>query len=463
MDKDIIVIGGGPGGYVAAIRAAQLGAKVSVIEKRDLGGTCLNRGCIPTKVLCKNAEILHTLNHIEDFGVKVSDYSIDVEKIQQRKGEVIDKLVGGVSTLLQANGVDVLRGEAVIEDKNTVRVKLQEGGEKEITTKNLIIATGSEISMPPISGINLPGVIGTDELLEFKEIPKRLVVIGSGVIGIEFANIFKNLGSEVTIFSSRLLKRTDSDISKRFTAYIKKQGVKVNNLRASEICKTDNGLLVKGQSPKGEVETEADVVLVASGRVPCFGGIDLERLGIEYDEKGIKVDEYYETNVKGIYAIGDVIGGMMLAHAASNEGIKAVERIMGVLQAPDNAVVPDCIFASPEIAYVGLTEQQAKEKGLDYEVSKFMFGANGKALALGEPDGFVKVIATKEEKIIIGVHIMGPHASDLIHEGTLAISKKLNARDIASTVHAHPTLSEAFYEAVLGLNGEAIHMVPAKR
>lgn len=463
MDKDIIVIGGGPGGYVAAIRAAQLGAKVSVIEKRDLGGTCLNRGCIPTKVLCKNAEILHTLNHIEDFGVKVSDYSIDIEKIQQRKGEVIDKLVGGVSTLLQANGVDVLRGEAVIEDKNTVRVKLQEGGEKEITTKNLIIATGSEISMPPISGINLPGVIGTDELLEFKEIPKRLVVIGSGVIGIEFANIFKNLGSEVTIFSSRLLKRTDSDISKRFTAYIKKQGVKVNNLRASEICKTDNGLLVKGQSPKGEVETEADVVLVASGRVPCFGGIDLERLGIEYDEKGIKVDEYYETNVKGIYAIGDVIGGMMLAHAASNEGIKAVERIMGVLQAPDNAVVPDCIFASPEIAYVGLTEQQAKEKGLDYEVSKFMFGANGKALALGEPDGFVKVIATKEEKIIIGVHIMGPHASDLIHEGTLAISKKLNARDIASTVHAHPTLSEAFYEAVLGLNGEAIHMVPAKR
>lgn len=463
MDKDIIVIGGGPGGYVAAIRAAQLGAKVSVIEKRDLGGTCLNRGCIPTKVLCKNAEILHTLNHIEDFGVKVSDYSIDVEKIQQRKGEVIDKLVGGVSTLLQANGVAVLRGEAVIEDKNTVRVKLQEGGEKEITTKNLIIATGSEISMPPISGINLPGVIGTDELLEFKEIPKRLVVIGSGVIGIEFANIFKNLGSEVTIFSSRLLKRTDSDISKRFTAYIKKQGVKVNNLRASEICKTDNGLLVKGQSPKGEVETEADVVLVASGRVPCFGGIDLERLGIEYDEKGIKVDEYYETNVKGIYAIGDVIGGMMLAHAASNEGIKAVERIMGVLQAPDNAVVPDCIFASPEIAYVGLTEQQAKEKGLDYEVSKFMFGANGKALALGEPDGFVKVIATKEEKIIIGVHIMGPHASDLIHEGTLAISKKLNARDIASTVHAHPTLSEAFYEAVLGLNGEAIHMVPAKR
>lgn len=463
MDKDIIVIGGGPGGYVAAIRAAQLGAKVSIIEKRDLGGTCLSRGCIPTKVLCKNAEILHTLNHIEDFGIKVSDYSIDVEKIQQRKNEVIDKLVGGVFNLLQSNGVDILRGEAVIEDKNTVKVKLQEGGEKEITTKNIIIATGSEISMPPISGINLPGVIGTDELLEFKEIPKRLVVIGSGVIGIEFANIFKSLGSEVTIFSSRLLKRIDSEISKRFTSYIKKQGVKVHNCRASGIFKTENGLLVKGQSPKGEIETEADVVLVASGRVPCFGGIDLERLGIEYDEKGIKVDEYYETKVKGIYAIGDVIGGMMLAHAASNEGVKAAERIMGVLQTPDNAVVPDCIFANPEIAYVGLTEQQAKEKEIDYEVSKFMFGANGKALALGEPDGFVKVIATKEDKGIIGVHIMGPHASDLIHEGALAISKKLNANDIANTVHAHPTLSETFYEAVLGLNGEAIHMVPSKR
>ena len=317
--------------------------------------------------------------------------------------------------------------------------------------------------MPSMLGIDLPGVIDTDELLEFKEVPKKLVVIGSGVIGIEFANIFKSLGSEVTIFSSRLLKRIDSEISKRFTSYIKKQGVKVHNCRASGICKTENGLLVKGQSPKGEIETEADVVLVASGRAPYFGGIDLERLGIEYGENGIKVDEYYETNVKGIYAIGDVIGGMMLAHAASNEGVKAVEKIMGVLKTPDNAVVPDCIFANPEIAYVGLTEQQAKEKEIDYEVSKFMFGANGKALALGEPDGFVKVIATKEDKRIIGVHIIGPHASDLIHEGTLAISKKLNVSDIANTVHAHPTLSEAFYEAVLGLNGEAIHMVPGKR
>lgn len=463
MNKDIVVIGGGPGGYVAAIRAAQLGAKVAVVEKRDFGGTCLNRGCIPTKVLCKNAEILHTLSHIDDFGIKVSDYGIDVEKIQKRKDEIISKLVGGVLELLKANGVEVLNGQAYIKDKNTVIVDLQEGGEKEIVTNNIIIATGSQVTMPPIPGIGLPGVIDTDELLEFKEIPKRLVVIGSGVIGIEFANIFNNFGSEVTIFSSRLLKRTDEDISKRFTVYIKKQGVKVQSCRASEILKTETGLLVKGKGKKGDFETEADVVLVASGRNPYYGGIDLDKLGIEYNENGIKVDKYYETSVKGIYAIGDVIGGMMLAHAASNEGVRAVEKIMGVLNSEDNIVIPDCVFANPEIAYAGLTEQQAKEQEIDYEVSKFMFGANGKALALGEADGFVKVIATKAEKIIIGVHIMGPHASDLIHEGALAISKKLNVHDIANTVHAHPTLGEAFYEAVLGLNGEAIHMVQAKK
>ncbi|WZL72131.1 dihydrolipoyl dehydrogenase [Clostridiaceae bacterium 35-E11] len=464
MEKDIVIIGGGPAGYVAAIRAAQIGANVSLIEQRKLGGTCLNRGCIPTKALYTNAEILNNLKNIDAFGIKVSNYEIDVTQIQERKQKIVDQLVGGIEKILKAYGVEVINGKGTIKDPNKVFALLHDGTEKEITTKNIIIATGSKPSIPDVPGSNLKGVITSDELLNFREVPKKMAIAGSGVIGMEFAYIFNAMGSEVSVISSTLLKRVDKDLTKRLLPLLKKQGIKIyNDTRVSEIVQGENGLLViaNNKKGKGEVKLEVDYLLMASGRNPIVEGMNLDDLGVAYDKKGIKVDANFETNIKGVYAIGDAIGGMMLAHVASHEGVRAVEHIMGISSNANHEVVPDCIFIKPQIACVGLTEEEAKEKGLNYQVSKFMFGANGKALAMEEPDGFVKVIATEEDQRIVGVHIMGPHASDLIHEAALAITKKMHVEDIGHTIHAHPTLGEAFSEAVLGLKGEAIHMVPA--
>lgn len=468
MQNDIVIIGGGPGGYVAAIRAAQLGAKVSLVEERELGGTCLNRGCIPTKALYTNAEILNTLKHINSFGIQVDNYGVDVDQVQKRKQDVVDQLVGGIEKLIKAHSINLLRGRGKILDPNRVHVVLNDGGEETISTKNIIIATGSRPSIPNIPGADLEGVITSDDILNFKEIPKRLAVAGSGVIGIEFAYIFNALGSEVSVISSTLLKRTDKDITKRLPSILKKQGIKLyDEVRAKEIIKGEDGLIIRASSKKEgkkeDIEIQADYLLMASGRGPIVEDLNLDDMEIEYDGSGIKVNDHFETNIEGIYAIGDVIGGIMLAHVASHEGIHAVEHIMGITSNVRQDVVPDCIFINPQIAYVGLTEERAKEKGLDYKVSKFMFGANGKALAMGEPEGFVKVISSREDDKIIGVHIMGPHASDLIHEGALAIANDMKVEDIANTIHAHPTLGEAFSEAVLGLKNEAIHMAPAKK
>jgi len=360
----------------------------------------------------------------------------------------------------------VLNGKGIILNKNLVKASLQNGEEREIETKNIIVATGANPTIPPIPGINLDGVITSTELLSFKEVPKRLAIIGGGVIGVEFAGIFSALGSEVTIFefAPSILVKLDKDISKRLTTSLKKQGIDIHTSTGVEEIKQNNGnLIVVAKGKKGQIEVEVDQVVVSVGRTPSAEGLNLENIGVDFDRKGIKVNKQFETNIKGIYAIGDVNGGMMLAHEASHEGKSVAEIIMDAKVSEGHDIVPSCIFVSPEISTVGLTEEEAKEQGLDYKVSKFMFGANGKALAMGEPQGFVKVIATGEENTIIGVHIMGPHAADLIQEGTLAIRKKMNADDISNTIHAHPTLGEAFAEAVLGLTNEAIHMAPSKR
>ncbi len=461
MDKDIIVIGGGPGGYVAAIRAAQLGAKVCVIEKDKLGGTCLNRGCIPTKALYRNAEILNTLRNIDEFGISINGFDIDIEKIHCRKQCIIDQLVGGVAQLLKANNVEVINGTAGFRDKNTIEITAEDGSIKELSADNIIIATGSAPAIPPIEGADAEGIYTSEDILNFDSIPNSLAVIGGGVIGMELAGVFNAMGTKVSVieFMPNILGPTDSDITKRLTVALKKKGIDINlSTKVTKIEKCSDGYIVYGEGKKGELKIEAEKVLISAGRTPVVKGLNLDGIGIDFDKKGIKVDLNFETNVKGIYAVGDVNGKIMLAHAASHQGILAAEKIMGIDSAALSHVVPSCIFVFPEVASVGITEDEAKREGLSYKVSKFMFGANGKALALGEGEGFIKVIAV--EDAIVGVHIMGPHASDLIHEGTLAIANNMKIDQIKSTIHAHPTLSEAFTEAVMGLKGEAIHLAP---
>ena len=465
MQMDVVVIGGGPGGYVAAIKAAQLGAKTCVVEMDKVGGTCLNRGCIPTKALYRNAEILNTLKEIDKFGISVPSYEVDINKVHDRKEEVVNTLVSGVEQLLKANGVEVVEGRAVLKDKHTVVVTLNSGDTREITTKNIILATGSKPSMPPIEGADIDGIMTSDDILNLREIPDTLLVIGGGVIGMEFAGIFNSLGTKVTVIQSGdgILKFADSDLTKRLTASVKKKGVNVQlNTRIKKIEKGGSGFIVTADGKKGEVTFEAEKVLMSIGRSPLTENIGLEEVGIEFDKRGIKVNDKFETNVEGIYAIGDVNGKCMLAHAASHQGITVAERIMGHDSDANHDLVPNCVFVFPELSTIGPSEDDLKAEGKEYKVSKFMFAANGKALSLGETEGLVKVIADKDDTII-GVHILGPHASDLIHEGVLAVNKKMNVKDIADTIHAHPTLSESFVEAVLGIKNEAIHMVLKKR
>lgn len=465
MDFDVVIIGGGPGGYEAAIRGAQLGLKVCLVERDSLGGTCLNRGCIPTKALYRNAEILNTLKNIDEFGVSVEGYSINVPEIQERKQNIVDQLVSGIKQLLKANKVEVLTGTGSIKDNNTVTVVFEDGKTSDISTKNIIIATGSRPIVPPIPGANASGVYTSDEILNFTELPKSLAIIGGGVIGMEFAGIFNSLGSKVTVieFLPNILAQIDTDFIKRLGVSLKKKGIDIHtSTKVTKIEKTDDGFNVFAEGKKGEIQVSAERVLISTGRMPVTEGLNLEAVGVDFDRKGIKIDNNFKTTAKNIYAIGDVNGKMMLAHAASHQGIKVIEEIAGISSYETTQPVPSCVFIFPEIATVGMTEDEAKNRGMEYKVSKFMFGANGKALALGETEGMVKVLCDNNNTII-GVHIMGPHASDLIHEGTLAVTKKLNVDDIASTIHAHPTLSEAFSEAVLGLKGEAIHMVPSRK
>lgn len=468
MTKKIAIIGAGPGGYETAIRAAQLGAQVYLIENREVGGTCLNRGCIPTKTYFRNAEIMNSFRRADEFGIEVEGYKLDGKALQERKNKVVTSLVSGIEHLLSSyDNIEFLAGTGSLKDKNTVSVEFLEGGSQEIEVDNIIIATGSKPTMTETKGIDLEGVITSDDLLELEEIPERLIVIGGGVIGLEFASIYQELGSQVTLLASRILKDVDKEISRRLPMFFKKQGMEVyTDIRAKEISSQDGQLTVKAQYKKNEKEVEVtgDYVLMAAGRGAVTEGLNLDGLGINHDRGGIEVDKGYETNIEGIYAIGDVNNtGIQLAHVAANQGIHVVEKLMGLEPEVNLEVYPNCVFTLPEVATVGKTEDELKAEGADFKSSKFLFAANGKALSLGETDGFIKVFSSAEDNKLLGVTILGPHANDLIHEGALAIANDLDVDYINRTIHAHPTLSEAFMESIHGLDNKAIHIAPPRK
>lgn len=457
-DFDLTIIGGGPGGYVAAIRAAQLKAKVALVEEKEIGGTCLNVGCIPTKTLNRTAEVYAIIKRAAEFGVDVSAPHCNFPAALKRKDNVVRQLRQGIQQILKSYGITVINSRASIARPGEIR--LASGAV--FTTDKTIIATGSRPVTPPIPGADLPGVMDSTAALSIDTIPPRLLIIGGGVVGMEFACIFHALGSRVTVIEtlSTILGPMDEEISRRLALQLKKEGMDIRTqTRVSAIHAENSALQISVEGAGGVEKIEAERVLLSVGRVPNLEGLSLDSLGIQYTRLGITVNERLETSVPGIYAIGDCIGGPMLAHKASAEGLVAAENACGRSSVIDRTVIPSCVFTFPEVSGVGLTEKAAKEQKLSVKTGKFSFAANGKALGLGEMNGLVKIVAEESTNKVVGVHIMGPHASDLIAEGTLAVRLGLTAEDLADTIHAHPTLSETLQEAAHSILGSPIHSV----
>jgi len=472
----LVVIGAGPGGYVAALRAAQLGAAVAVVERDKLGGCCLNRGCIPTKALVRAAEVYATVKDSATFGTSVAGgaeaVSLDMPGVMARKRQVVSQLVSGVERLLGAAGVSVHMGTASVAGPGKVAVAKVGGGTEVLKTRYILLATGSQPAQPPVPREDLTHAIGSDEALELEEVPPSMLIIGGGVLGVEFACIYRAFGSDIRIIkrTPNLLPAVDEEIARRLAMSIKKAGVQVNTgVFIKRIEKTSAGkVVVCDTADGGEVRFEAHTVMVAMGRVPDFGGLDLKAMGIESDKRGIKVDGRMRTTARGVYAIGDVVGKTYLASVASAEGIVTAEDMFADHKRDmDYRVVPGVVFSSPECASVGLHEKDALERaassGREVIVSKFPFTANGKAIAMGETEGLVKLIADKASGEILGMHVMGPHASDLIHEGAIAIQAGMAAEHLSRIVFAHPTLSEAVMEAAHGIHGQPLHLASLRR
>lgn len=467
MNYQVCVIGAGTGGYVAAIRAAQLGARVLLIEKKDLGGVCLNRGCIPTKTLLKSAEKWHDITHSEEFGMFVNEYAYDWDKIMERKNNVIYQLRSGIEKLIKSNKIEFVEGSAHLIDAHSVHIVTDNPGEERcIHAEKVILATGSVPAKPPIPGSECTGVIDSDDILSLSEVPESIIIVGAGAVGVEFAGIYAGFGCEVTIveMTPNILPLCDTDMQKRMGLALRKQFIKtMTSSTVKGIKHGVEGLEVTVESKGKETVLSAEKVLVATGRKPIFNKVELDKAGILYTRHGITVNERMETSVPGVYAVGDVTGKWMLAHTASHQGIIAAENACGHEAIMDYDAIPGCIFTSPEIAWVGLTEQECVEAGKDIVISKFNFAGNGKALTMGQTDGLVKLIADAATHKVIGCHIMGPHASDLIMEGVLAVRHGLTAEQLAVSIHPHPTLSEAVGEAAMGLFGDMIHQVNLKK
>lgn len=439
MNYDVIVVGGGPGGYTAAIRLSELGKKVALIEEDSLGGTCLNRGCIPTKVYAHAAELVSSIKEAKDFGI-TAEYTLDIAKLRQKKERVVKRLVGGVGYLMNLHHIDVINGKGTFIDKNTVEVN----GAK-YTAENFIIATGSKVFLPPIEGIDLEGVMTSDKALELEKIPEKIVIIGAGIIGLEFANIYASLGSKVIMIEMlpQLLPMLDRDVVGVMEKALKKQKIELH--LNSKVEKIERGLRVIYTENGNQESVECDAVLVAVGRVPNVNGVDA--LNLEMNGRGIKVDSHMRTSIENIYAIGDVTGGIQLAHVASYQGIVAAHNIAGEEKEADLTAVPNCLYTNPEVAWVGLNESQAREKYGEVKIGTFPYTALGRAMTMGESDGFVKIIAEGKYGRVVGMEIIGAGATEIIHEGVLAIKEEFTLEELADSIHAHPTLSESIKEA----------------
>ena len=456
---DICVIGGGPGGYSAAIRGAQLGGKVALVERESLGGTCLNHGCIPTKNLYSASELLRKIGEGSKFGITAGNVKLDFSRTIQGKNEVVDHLRKGLEQLFKEHKIDIFSGKGAIEEKGKVRVDRPSGTEM-IEAKNIIVATGSEAADIPPLRIDGRHVMGNREILSLEKRPTSLLIVGGGVIGCEFANIFTTMGTKVTIVEGleKILPMCEREISRLVMKRFKERGVEVitgHSVTSGDV--TEGGVTV---TLSDGTTVKAEKALMAVGRRLNSFGIELEEAGVAVEEGVVKVNERMETSVKGLYAVGDVTGGWLLAHVAAQEGKVAAANAMGGNETMDYRFVPSAIFIHPEVASVGRGEESLKKEGLPYRAGRFPYMANGKAVAMREEDGFVKVLTSKkegEEGKALGVHIFGAHASDLIAEATLALKQGCTLKDMEETIHAHPTLSEAFQESWADTEGLAIH------
>ncbi|AQS58056.1 dihydrolipoyl dehydrogenase [Desulforamulus ferrireducens] len=459
---DVVIIGGGPGGYTAAARVASLGGKVALVEKEALGGTCLNQGCIPTKTLLKSTEVLETVRKAKEFGVEVDSPSISLEKLLSRKQAVIKRLNSGVEFLMKNSKVSIFKGVGKITGINKVTVS-QDSEQKVLKTSKIIIATGSRPAVIP--GLEPDGekVINSDQALMLQGIPNNLLIIGGGAIGVEFASIYHKLGSKVTLVEAmdRILPFADEEVSNGLRQLMTREKISIHtNAKVAGVIRGEDGLVVNVDTPKGPQQFNVDQVLVAVGRRPNIENLGLEEIGVKVEKGKILVNSMMQTSVPNIYAIGDASGGILLAHVASSEGVVAAVNAMGGQKEMNYTVVPSCIYTSPELASVGLSEAQAKEQGIQVVVGKSQFVGSGKALAMAENKGLVKIICDSESGKLLGVHILGPQATSLISEGALAIKLGATAEDIAETIHAHPSLPETLMEAaeqVLGLLG-SVHV-----
>jgi len=462
MNYDIIVIGSGPGGYVTAIRASQLGFKVAVVERSELGGICLNWGCIPTKALLKSAQVYEYLKHVDSYGLKAKEIDKDFSAIVKRSRGVADGMSKGVQFLMKKNKIDIIEGFGKIKTGKKVEVTDADGGIKEFSADHIVIATGARSRELPFLPIDGKKVIGYRQAMVLPEQPKSMIIVGSGAIGVEFAYFYNSMGTEVTVveFLPNIVPLEDEEVSKQFERSLKKSKIKVmTNASVTKVDTSGKGVIATVSTKKGEITLEADIVLSAVGIKSNIENIGLEEVGIVTDKDKILVNDFYQTNLPGYYAIGDIVPGPALAHVASAEGITCVEKIAGLNPEPiDYGNIPGCTYASPEIASVGLTEQQAIEKGFDIKVGKFPFSASGKASAAGTKDGFVKVIFDAKYGEWLGCHMIGAGVTDMIAEAVLGRKLETTGHDVLKAIHPHPTMSEAVMEAVAAAYGEVIHL-----